>query len=221
MKSSTIVSPIFPKGRWPVGFTEFTNAQVSQSRANMSATFLMAAKARAADALAVSVPTPSSSRTNTTSKNHAKKHAALQAAMARLSRGGVAASALAGLCTPQQEDASQQPLVQLPTNCVMPSKPAAAILSIRQVLFNPGPLLESAADVTVVGTVVVLDTELGRVDLSHDGAKLIIHIGHIDDPSTHRIASREIGVHSVVRVTGVVKKQTRRTFLDACELMAA
>ena len=62
------------------------------------------------------------------------------------------------------------------------------------------------------GTVVVLDRELGRIDISAGGAKLICRIDEM------AAASDMLAEASVVRVTGRLRKQQRRTFLEAVDV---
>ena len=85
--------------------------------------------------------------------------------------------------------------------------------SIRHVLFDPAAFLHSS--VTVVGAVAMMDAKLGRVDVAHDGAKLIVQIGSLEDSSLLRIENGEIDVSSFVAITGRIKKQQRRTYMEA------
>ena len=79
----------------------------------------------------------------------------------------------------------------------------------KQVIFDPASFFKRS-DTTVTGTVVLLDTELGRMDVSGDGAKLIVQIAALDPQS---VSILRLGAQ--VSVTGCVKKQNRRTFLEA------
>ena len=98
--------------------------------------------------------------------------------------------------------------------------PAAVPLtvSIREIIFNPPAFKD--APVRIVGSCVLLDLELGRMDVSGSGAKLIIQLGHIDAASrTFVEALTPRGAD--VEVIGRVKKQQRRTFLDASSVALA
>lgn len=82
------------------------------------------------------------------------------------------------------------------------------MLKIQQVIFSPGELLKS--DVKVAGTIVLLDRNLCRMDISDEGAKLIVEVGRVSD-----LGELDIVEGSRVSVLGRVRKQQRRTFLEA------
>lgn len=94
---------------------------------------------------------------------------------------------------------------------------AAPLQTLQQVIFNP---IVNGEAISVVGTCVLLDHALGRIDLSEPGAKLIVNISMLDAPSAQLVASAQIGVHSKLRITGVIKKQSRRTFMEARTIVA-
>lgn len=80
------------------------------------------------------------------------------------------------------------------------------ISTIRQVIFSPSDYLNGST--TVSGVIVLLDVSLGRMDISHDGAKMIVDVGNVTSAEGLREGSQ-------VLVKGLVKKQQRRTFLAA------
>lgn len=79
--------------------------------------------------------------------------------------------------------------------------------TIRQVIFSPAEYFKQTT--TVTGVIVLLDRDLGRIDITDDGAKLIVEVGHVTT------AAADLLVGSRVLITGRVKKQQRRTFLEA------
>jgi hypothetical protein len=79
--------------------------------------------------------------------------------------------------------------------------------TVREAILHSATLLKS--ELTIRGRVVVLDLDLGRMDLSDAGAKLIVRILPYDENGTI------ISVGDVVTVTGMLKKEERRTFLQA------
>ena len=96
----------------------------------------------------------------------------------------------------------------------------APLLSLRQVLFDPASAMASPA-ICVPGTIVVLDLEASRLDVSCEGAKLIVALDKLDKASFQRLTSGECGIGSAVFVTGSIKKQARRTFLEASAVLPA
>mmetsp|Transcript_8817 Transcript_8817/g.16511 ORF Transcript_8817/g.16511 Transcript_8817/m.16511 type:complete len:106 (+) Transcript_8817:76-393(+) len=78
--------------------------------------------------------------------------------------------------------------------------------TIREVIFSPAQFFNQ--NTTVAGLIVLLDLNLGRMDISSEGAKLIVEIGHVECVEGLLVGCR-------VQVTGRVKKQQRRTFLEA------
>ena len=92
----------------------------------------------------------------------------------------------------------------------MEGAPEPLVITPKEAIFDPASY--GQALVTVEGTVVVLDRELGRVDISAGGAKLICRIDEM------AAASDMLAEASVVRVTGRLRKQQRRTFLEAVDV---
>jgi len=86
---------------------------------------------------------------------------------------------------------------------------SAVCVSLREAIFDPAAL--ARRKVRVVGTVVLVDLELGRIDVSHDGAKLIVRIGQV----ASKDAAAAVRVLDTVAVTGTVLGEQRRTFMDA------
>ena len=83
------------------------------------------------------------------------------------------------------------------------------INTIRDAILHSADLLKTK--VTVEGTVMVLDPNLGRMDVARDGAKLIVRLaanGIVDG----------IVVGDEVAVTGMLRKEQRRTFLQATQV---
>ena len=98
----------------------------------------------------------------------------------------------------------------------MPEALLQSCVPLRQVIFDPNAF--KAAAVAVTGTCVLLDDD--RMDISQDGAKLIVALGpELDDASRQLVTGGGSGspalVGSRVVVRGKVKKQQRRTFLVA------
>eukprot|EP00746_Dinoflagellata_sp_MGD_P162190 gnl/MRDRNA2_/MRDRNA2_89634_c0_seq1.p1 gnl/MRDRNA2_/MRDRNA2_89634_c0~~gnl/MRDRNA2_/MRDRNA2_89634_c0_seq1.p1 ORF type:complete len:118 (-),score=34.99 gnl/MRDRNA2_/MRDRNA2_89634_c0_seq1:108-461(-) len=87
-------------------------------------------------------------------------------------------------------------------------------LSLQEVIFDPGRFL-GGVQVAVSGEVVVLDLELQRMDLAHNGAKLIVQLGQLDQASSGRLKMKELDIGTMVVVTGCIKKAQRRTFMEA------
>lgn len=85
-------------------------------------------------------------------------------------------------------------------------KSIMASATIREIIFSPAEFFKKTT--TVSGLVVLLDASLGRMDISNDGAKLIVEVGQ-----NTNIEGMEVGAE--VLVTGKVKKQQRRTYLEA------
>ena len=82
------------------------------------------------------------------------------------------------------------------------------------ILLDPASYSDS---VTVVGTVVLIDLGIERMDISHDGAKLAVQLDHLDEASRRVVAelSAFVADRPQVAVTGAVKKQQRRTYMQA------
>ena len=100
----------------------------------------------------------------------------------------------------------------------MPPPPPVPTLSLRELLFDPARFLPLPA-VCVTGTVVVLDQQPAeghfRMDISADGAKLIVNLEFLDNASFERLLTPGFGIGSAVVLVGKVVKQQRRTFLEA------
>jgi hypothetical protein len=60
----------------------------------------------------------------------------------------------------------------------------------------------------------MIDIQLGRIDIAHDGAKLIVDISRIAEADL----PTAVGVGSAVCVCGHVKKRQRRTYFDASSM---
>ena len=65
----------------------------------------------------------------------------------------------------------------------------------------------------VEGNIVLVDINLGRVDISDNGAKLIVEIGQIQGD----IELIQLGTR--VLLTGIIKKHQRRTFQEAKQVV--
>ena len=115
--------------------------------------------------------------------------------------------------------ATRTPAARAPAPTTAKNDPPE-VLTLQEVIFEPAKYLDGP-EVAVLGTCVLLDHELGRIDLSHRGAKLIVHIGKLGEEPLQRLRTKELGVHSELVVTGVVRKQARRTFLEARYLRPA
>ena len=147
-----------------------------------------------------------------------RKSAVLGAALARVG-GGCAAQALSGLMS-RTEIAEEQSIV-CPVAAPAAEQPLndqPPLVSLRAALFDPAQYLPMAC-IAVMGVAVVLDIEAERMDISYDGAKLIVHLGQVDTDSSRRLAQVSLGRE--VRVVGRLKKQQRRTFLQAHSLEPA
>ena len=64
-----------------------------------------------------------------------------------------------------------------PSRATLMSTNAGANVTLRAVILDP---LSHKDPVTVVGTVVLVDLGIERMDLSHDGAKLAVQLDHLD-----------------------------------------
>ena len=95
---------------------------------------------------------------------------------------------------------------------------AAANVTLRAVILDP---LSHKDPVTVVGTVVLVDLGIERMDLSHDGAKLAVQLDDLDEASRRVVAELSVADRPQVSVNGAVRKQQRRTFLQAASVSMA
>ena len=89
---------------------------------------------------------------------------------------------------------------------------------LRAVILDP---LSHKDPVTVVGTVVLVDLGIERMDLSHDGAKLAVQLDDLDEASRRVVAELSVADRPQVSVNGAVRKQQRRTFLQAASVSMA
>lgn len=80
--------------------------------------------------------------------------------------------------------------------------------SISDTIFDPAAFLNKT--IVVEGRCVMLDRELKRMDISDAGAKLICRLDQVDTSDVAKLSEA-----SVVRVTGMIKKEQRRTFILA------
>lgn len=133
--------------------------------------------------------------------------AALHAALARAG-GGAAAAALSGLLVAGRGGTGT---CGTDTPAQAPA-PVAPMLSLQQVIFDPGRFI-SGPVISVRGSIVVLDRNLGRFDLSHEGAKLIVSTKKLED---QELKDLEIGCSIVA--TGRLLKDGRRMFLEVLAL---
>ena len=87
--------------------------------------------------------------------------------------------------------------------------------SLTSVIFDPAAY--RGRSVRVAGKCVQLDLALGRLDIAANGAKLIVQLEHIDEGGRDVIGVLSAGMDVVV--VGAVKKQQRRTFMDAASVL--
>ena len=105
-----------------------------------------------------------------------------------------------------------------PSRATLMSTSAGANVTLRAVILDP---LSHKDPVTVVGTVVLVDLGIERMDLSHDGAKLAVQLDHLDEASRRVVAELSVADRPQVSVNGAVRKQQRRTFLQAVSVSMA
>ena len=105
-----------------------------------------------------------------------------------------------------------------PSRATLMSTNAGANVTLRAVILDP---LSHKDPVTVVGTVVLVDLGIERMDLSHDGAKLAVQLDHLDEASRRVVAELSVADRPQVSVNGAVRKQQRRTFLQAVSVSMA
>jgi hypothetical protein len=98
-----------------------------------------------------------------------------------------------------------------------PMTGAIATSSLQALIFHSADHLDGCP-VRVDATCVVCDLALQRLDLSDRGAKLIVHVGDVDEASRRRLEAGALGVQTRMSVTGILKKQGRRIFLEALEV---
>ena len=90
--------------------------------------------------------------------------------------------------------------------------------SVRDVIFAPATFMGAGKLVEVRGRAVVVDLQINRVDMSANGAKIIVGVTETDPA-----ALRGLREGAEVVVVGSVKKEQRRTFIEATsvEVLAA
>jgi hypothetical protein len=87
--------------------------------------------------------------------------------------------------------------------------------TVQAVIFDPAAFV--GRSVRVAGKCVLLDLALGRLDIAANGAKLIVQLEHVDEGGRDVIGVLSAGMDVVV--VGAVKKQQRRTFMDAASVL--
>ena len=87
--------------------------------------------------------------------------------------------------------------------------------TVQAVIFDPAAFV--GRTVRVAGKCVLLDLALGRLDIAANGAKLIVQLEHVDEGGRDVIGVLSAGMDVVV--VGAVKKQQRRTFMDAASVL--
>lgn len=86
------------------------------------------------------------------------------------------------------------------------------VLTPKQAIFHSASLLRKT--ITVQGKVVFQDVPLRRVDIAHEGAKLIVRL-----PDALVLESaKNIAMNETIFVSGMLKKEQRRTFLEATKV---
>jgi hypothetical protein len=102
----------------------------------------------------------------------------------------------------------------------MMMEPAAdAPITPKQAIFHSADLLSSRTTTTTIsvrGTIAFLDHELGRMDIAKDGAKLIVRLRLSQQQDLQVLKQLKEGQR--VTVSGTLKKEQRRTFLEATEV---
>ena len=88
-------------------------------------------------------------------------------------------------------------------------------VTVQAVIFDPAAFV--GRTVRVAGKCVLLDLALGRLDIAANGAKLIVQLEHVDEGGRDVIGVLSAGMDVVV--VGAVKKQQRRTFMDAASVL--
>ena len=101
----------------------------------------------------------------------------------------------------------------------MTSNPTPTV-TIQCAIFKSAELLNK--ELTVQGTVVLVDPALNRMDIAENGAKLIVRLLVV--PSSEQSEKEEdptssVVVGSTVTVTGILRKEQRRTFLQATSVV--
>ena len=84
----------------------------------------------------------------------------------------------------------------------------APLISVCQIIKDPARHMGPAISVGPAD-IVFCDLELERIDIAAEGGKLVVKIGGVEGMRELRVGQ------TVLRVTGVVTKQARRTFLVA------
>lgn len=114
----------------------------------------------------------------------------------------------------------------------MPEESTIPLMTPREAIFHSADLLlankkksptddggvhRNAAGKTLVriqGHVALWDPELERLDMAHEGAKLIVRTASCPDKE----ATADLELGTTVVVEGVLKKEQRRTFLEATQV---
>mmetsp|Transcript_20131 Transcript_20131/g.31104 ORF Transcript_20131/g.31104 Transcript_20131/m.31104 type:complete len:122 (+) Transcript_20131:14-379(+) len=107
----------------------------------------------------------------------------------------------------QQEQQQEEEEEEVPSSSI-------TIRTIQEVIFHTAAFLKK--EVIVGGTVTVLDQELGRMDISHNGAKLIVRVL---PPTLFEKCIPPLVMGDNVVVTGILRKEQRRTFLEASNIL--
>ena len=86
---------------------------------------------------------------------------------------------------------------------------------LRTVIFDPASCSNKVTH--TFGSVVLVDLAIDRMDIAHDGAKLALQLDGLDEASRRVVTelSAFIAEKPQVVVTGAVRKQQRRTFMEA------
>lgn len=90
------------------------------------------------------------------------------------------------------------------------------LMTPRQAIFHSAELLmpkqgSNKPTIQVQGQVAMWDPSLARLDMVHEGAKLIVRTTSCDEIN--------VQVGDTVVVQGVLKKEQRRTFLEATKVV--
>ena len=92
----------------------------------------------------------------------------------------------------------------------MPETAEAVVYSPREAILHSAQFLKKT--ILVRGTVVLADERMGRVDIAYQGAKLILRL------PPNSVSSSMPQVDQEIVVTGVLRKEQRRTFLMASKI---
>ena len=92
-----------------------------------------------------------------------------------------------------------------PENC----PGVVVVTSVRDAILNAASHLN--IKMCVAGRIVYLDHEIKRLDVSDDGAKLIVDFGDIDEDSSLQLGEG-------ISVWGMLKRRERRLYFDASSI---